>query len=508
MTSIVVRLRNYIGGHWVDGEGDWFSSVNPTVRTSELGRGNAASSEQVKAAILAASGAYDNWRNMPRPKKEEYFYRLLLKFGDPEDPSNVRINALARLITNECGKTLNEARADVVEGIHMIRLCAGMGRRPIGDVIPSEFPEKLIYTERDPRGVTAVISPWNFPFAIPWWMMGPALMMGNTVVLKPAEQTAVVGQKIVEMCEEVGFPAGVVNLVHGMAETGKTLVSDERVRLVLFTGSYEVGRSIKQVCAEDSELDKMVVAETGSKSALIVLPDADLLLAAEATSKSAFKTTGQRCVSAGRVFVPERLLSHFCDLVMDWVAQNVRTGNPLNESTFMGPLIDKEGAEKVLRYNDMVREADSIGERNVSILMEAKADMAKGNFVTPFIYLAKNDPTFAPLVDEVFGPHLAIIPVKDVDEAVRAYESAPYSLSLSIITKGMGWRDVARRIRHKGMIYVNLPTIGAEVQAPFGGTRRSGTGMPSAADMFNHVSHPVAYTVNTSDSINLAQGLK
>lgn len=504
-----IVLQNYINGKWQEGSGEKFRSVNPAHLTEVLAEGNEATSGDVLSAVVAADVAYDKWRLTPPPKREEYFYRLLVKLGDPEDLGNEVIKELASLVSRECGKTLNEARADVVEGIHMIRVCAARGREPIGENIPSEFAEKLCYTERDPRGVTAVISPWNFPFAIPWWNIGPALMMGNTVVFKPAEQTALVGQRIVELCNEVGFPPGVINLVHGGAATGESLVRNPLVRSVLFTGSYEVGRKIKLACAEDDELDKLAVLETGSKSALIIFDDAGLLLASDATMKSAFKTTGQRCVSAGRVFVPRNMVSSFADRLMQDIEGNVREGDPLDPGTFMGPLIDQQGAGKVSLYNELVRIAARQSRKGITILMDGgEISTAPGYFAKPFVYVVHQySAGLRPLREEVFGPHLAIIAIDDLDEAVRYYEDAPYSLALSLITPSMRWRKVAREVRHKGMVYVNGPTIGAEVQLPFGGTRRSGTGMSSAAYMFDNVSHPVAYTVNTADTIRLAQGL-
>lgn len=503
------RLQNFIRGEWADGHGKPFNSINPASHRTVLADGNEASSEDVVRAIQAADQTYDSWRMLTPVQREEYFYRFLEIFGDPTNPSNEKVAEVAKLVASECGKTLNESRADVVEGIHMIRLCASRGRLPIGDHMPSEFPEKLLLTERVPRGVTAVITPWNFPFAIPWWLLGPSLIMGNTVVFKPAEQTALVGQKIVELCAQAGFPPGVINLVHGDAIPGKTLVAHPSVRSVLFTGSYEVGRAIKQKCAEDDALDKIAVLETGSKSAVIVLPDADIVLAVDATYKSAFKTTGQRCVSAGRVLVPRELLTEFVDMLLKTIKQNVREGDPFDPSTFMGPLIDKQGVQKVAFYNEAVRERKKTAHDSLEILLKGEMDLSKGYFAKPFVYVVpKYDPNFAPLREEVFGPHLAIIPYDTEEEALEIYEDPPYNLAVSFITQTNHWHELYRRLRHKAIVYVNLPTIGAEVQVPFGGTRRSGTGMPSAIAMFDHVTHPISITLNTSSTIRLAQGLK
>jgi len=510
MNKNIKKFFNYVNGEWHSGSGKFLESINPARHLEVVGHGMAFTEQEVGKAVTAADRAYDLWRDMSLPKRAEYFRRLILKLGDPEDQNNSTISDLAKLISLECGKTLNEARADVVEGMHMIDTVFARGRLPIGDRVPSEFQDKLCYTERMPRGVTAVISPWNFPFAIPWWMMGPALIMGNTVVFKPAEQTALVGYKIAEMCSEVGFPPGVINVVHGRGEVGEALVRDQRVRQVLFTGSYEVGRKIKRICAEDDELDKMLIAETGSKSGLIIFDDMfdneDLLaLASTATYQSAFRTTGQRCVSAGRVFVPRKNTTVFVNRLMHDIESKVRAGDPFDAQTFMGPLIDSDAVKKVETYNELVREY----KKGVSILLPGETDLSTGYFAKPFVYLMdRYDSNLRTMTEEVFGPHIAIIPVDDVDEAVRSFADAPYNLAMSVLTQTNRWHEVFRRLRHKGLFYVNLPHVGAEVQLPFGGTRRSGTGMPSAVEMFNHVSHPVAVTINMGSDIRMAQGLK
>lgn len=503
-------LTLYINGELVEGEGEELKSVNPSKHSEIVAAGGEAIPQQVAEAVAAADRAYDAWRDTPLPKRAEYFRRLMLLLGDPEDKDNEDINGIAGLISDECGKTYNEARADVVEGVHMIDSCFARGRMSIGERIPSEFADKVLYTERMPRGVTAVIAPWNFPFAIPWWMIGPALMMGNTVVFKPAEQTAFVGQMIARMCDEAGFPPGVINLIHGKGQVGEALVRDRRVRQVLFTGSYEVGRRIKRICAEDDDLDKMLVAETGSKSGLIILEDMFdseelVTFASRATYQSAFRTTGQRCVSAGRVFVPRKFLNAFVDRVVPDIQANVRAGDPFEAKTFMGPLVDLDGLKKVEYYRDLVR-AHSKG---VSVLLPGNTDVSIGYFADPFVYTVdKYDSSLRTMREEVFGPHLAIIPVEDADEAVRCFEDAPFNLAVAVVTRTISrWHQIFRKMRHKAIFYVNLPNIGAEVQMPFGGTRRSGTGMPSGAEMFNNVCHPVSVTINTGEQIKLAQGL-
>src|SRR5206468_2131651 len=257
---------------------------------------------------------------------------------------------LAALMARECGKVITECRAEVVEGLHMIQYVFGTGRMPMGDVLASEIPEKELFMRRKPWGVVAVITPWNFPFAVPLWMLGPSLLEGNTAVFKPSEDTPAIGQRLVELFEEAGFPAGVINLVHGGGPTGEALVREPDVNVVLFTGSYEVGQRIQQLSAE--HYDRSVACEMGSKSAVIVCADARLDLGVTCAILSAFKTSGQRCVSAGRILVAEPIFDRFAEKFVQ-TAKRLQIGNPLDRGNFTGPVIHQGAVDKVERYNNL-----------------------------------------------------------------------------------------------------------------------------------------------------------
>jgi aldehyde dehydrogenase (NAD+) len=355
---------------------------------------------------------------------------------------------------------------------------------------------------RKPWGVAAVITPWNFPFAVPLWMLGPSLLEGNTVIFKPSEDTPAVGQRLVELFEEAGFPPGTVNLVHGGGEVGEALVRNPGVNIVLFTGSYEVGRRIQQFSADFH--DRIVACEMGSKSAVIVCEDARLDLAVSAAVISAFKTSGQRCVSAGRILVHQRLVKPFADQFVA-TAQRLRIGCPLDASNFTGPVIHHGAVEKIAFYNDLAHK-----EGHDILLAGGRmtdADHAPGCYMSPFVYRAQHSPNSRALREEVFGPHVAIIPFQDNDHAVRIYNDTDYGLSLAVITedyRAMRWfRDECEY----GMGYVNLPCIGAEVHLPFGGVKKSGNGHPSAAGLIETVTHKTAWTINHATEIKMAQGL-
>src|SRR4029077_1342699 len=299
-----------------------------------------AGSNEAEQAVAAARDAYPAWRRTSRIRRAELFDNLAQIVKREQD-------RLAELMARECGKVISECKAEVIEGLHMIQYVFGTGRMPMGDVLSSEIPEKDAFMRRKPWGVVAVITPWNFPFAVPLWMLGPSLLEGNTVVFKPSEDTPAIGQRIVELFVEAGFPPGVINLVHGEAEAGEALVKNPGVNCVLFTGSYEVGKRIAEVSA--SMHDRIVASETGSKSAVIVAEDARLDLAVTSGIISAFKTSGQRCVSAGRILVHEKLIDAYADRFVA-VAKRLKIDDPLDANNFTGPVINKAAMDKIERY--------------------------------------------------------------------------------------------------------------------------------------------------------------
>jgi aldehyde dehydrogenase (NAD+) len=359
------------------------------------------------------------------------------------------------------------------------------------------------YMLRKPKGVVVAITPWNFPFAIPLWLICPSIVEGNTVVFKPAEETPLTGQRIVEYFDRIGLPLGVLNLVHGPGEeAGRPLVIHPDVDVVLFTGSHEVGAKIKQQCATDYR--KMVACEMGGKNVLIVFDDADLDLAVNAAILSAFKTTGQRCVSASRLIVQQGVLKRFEEQFVE-VAKRLRIGDPLDEDVFMGPLVSEAAAQKVQSFNELAK------QEGAKVLLDGGRLQGdgynKGYFFSPFIYEMPAASPSRAIREEVFGPHVGIMPFKMIEEAIRIYNDTEYGFALSVITDD--YRKI-KRIRDEcdfGVGYVNLPTIGAEVHLPFGGLKKSGTGLPSASFLSDVVTHRVAWTVNHAREIKMAQGL-
>jgi len=487
--------RHFIHGNWQPSKGETFPSRNPHNLAEVVGVFPTGSAGDARAAVEAARAAYPVWRRTSRVKRAELFDNLAQLVKRDTD-------ALAHLMARECGKVITECRAEVVEGLHMVQYVFGTGRMPVGDVLSSEIAEKDAFMRRKPWGVAAVITPWNFPFAVPLWMLGPTLLEGNTAVFKPSEDTPAIGQKLVELFVEAGFPPGVINLVHGDHVAGEALVRDVDVNIVLFTGSSDVGRRIQELSAPLH--DRIVASEMGSKSAVIVCADAKLDLAVNAALISAFKTSGQRCVSAGRVLVHESLEGDFAKKLVA-LAKRLRVGDPLDAGHFTGPVIHEAAREKVLRYNRLAC------EEGAEILLDGGAldgaAHAAGCYLSPFIYRLNHRHEARCLREEVFGPHLAVIPFKSNEEAAAIYNDTDYGLSMAVVTEDYRAMRFFREECDYGMGYVNLPCIGAEVHLPFGGVKKSGNGHPSAAGLIEAVTHKTAWTVNHAETIVMAQGL-
>jgi aldehyde dehydrogenase (NAD+) len=480
--------RLFIAGEWSVPRPD-FASLSPSNRSFEVGRFPNATASEVKAAISAAKDAFPAWKALGHVRRGEFFDRLARLIADEVDD-------LAALMAYENGKILSECRAEIIEGLHMVQYVFGTSRMPTGQVIPSEIPEKDVTVRRKPWGVVGVITPWNFPFAVPLWMLGPSLLEGNTAVFKPSEDTPAVGQRLVELFTAAGFPKGVLNLVHGAGEVGERIVQDARVNVVLFTGSSEVGMHIQKESAKFH--DRTVAAEMGGKNAVVVCQDADLELAVKASILSAFKTTGQRCVSASRIIVHSSLYKPFLERFAA-IAAKLKFGDPFATDSFAGPLIHPEAVEKVLTYNALAaKEADDV----------VLAGRRTGDcFLTPQVYGLRYNPLARVLREEVFGPHVAVVPFESDEEGVQIANATDYGLSLAVISESYRRHRLYREECDYGMGYVNLPCIGAEVHLPFGGVKKSGNGHPSAAWLVQAVTHPVAWTVNCGNRIVMAQGL-
>jgi aldehyde dehydrogenase (NAD+) len=490
-----VTGKNYIAGEWRPIRGRHLESHNPARWSEIIGQFPASSAEEANQAVDAARKAYPGWRRTSRIYRAELFDNLA-------QVVKREVQSLAELMSRECGKVVTECRAEVVEGLHMIQYVFGTGRMPTGDVLASEIPEKDAYMRRKPWGVAAVITPWNFPFAVPLWMLGPSLLEGNTVVFKPSEDTPAIAQKLVELFAEAGFPSGTVNLVHGEAEAGESLVRNPGVNIVLFTGSYEVGRRIQQLSAE--HYDRIVASEMGSKSAVIVCEDARLDLAVSAGVISAFKTSGQRCVSAGRILVAEKIFDRYVEKFVA-TADRIKIGDPLDSGNFTGPVINTDAVAKIERYNELAL------KEGAKVLLEGSRLNGKtygdGCFLSPFVYRIDARPGVRVIREEVFGPHVALIPFRTNEDAARIYNDTEFGLSMAVITEDFRAMRYFRDECEYGMGYVNLPCIGAEVHLPFGGVKKSGNGHPSAAGLIEAVTHKTAWTVNHALEVKMAQGL-
>lgn len=489
--------KNYISGRWVEAvAGARFESRNPAKFDQVLGTVALSNREDAEQAVAVAKAAFAGWRELSRIKRGECLERFV-------EAIKAQADEITRLVASEAGKAYNEAKADVVEGIHMAQYMFGHARLPSGQALPSELAEKDAYMFRKPKGVVTVVSPWNFPFAIPIWLITPALLEGNTVVFKPSGNTPLVGEKIVECFERAELPLGVLNLVQGTGgDAGWPLVIHPDVEVVLFTGSYEVGSRIKEACVKDYR--KMYACEMGGKNAMIVCQDADLDLAVRAAILSAFKTTGQRCTSASRLLIHESRMEEFAKAFVA-MARRIVIGDPLDPQVFMGPLINEAAMKKVGSYNGLAK------QEGAEVLLDGgrleEGAYRHGYFFSPFIYRMAHRKDARVLHEEVFGPHVALIPFRTVEEAVAIHNDVEYGLACSVITEDY---RVARRLREEcefGVGYWNLPTIGAEVHLPFGGLKKSGTGVPASWPLLDLVTHKVAWTVNHGREIRMAQGL-
>jgi len=457
------HLQNYIDGRWTDAaSGEAFEDLDPA--TGELiATATRSAKADVDRAVDAARRAADAWRLTPAPKRGEILYRageIMLR----------RKDALAREMTVEMGKVLAEAKGDVQEGIDMTYYTAGEGRRQFGDVVPAELPNKWAMSMRHPLGVVAAITPWNFPFAIPTWKIMPALVLGNTVVFKPASFTPMLAVRLVEILEEAGLPKGVLNLVLGPGGSlGDALVTHPGVDLVSFTGSSDVGAHI---CEIAGKLLKRVSCELGGKNAIVVLDDADVDLSLEGIVWSAFGTSGQRCTAASRVITHRGVSNEVIDKLVAR-AKKLKMGHGLDADTDLGPVISAEAQQKIHSYIPIAEKEGATVAAGGRIPTEAA--LAKGFFHEPTV-LIDVKPNMRVAQEEIFGPVTAVIEVKDLDEAIRVLNSTKYGLSCSVYTRNVNNAFRFMRDAETGLVYVNAGTIGAEIQLPFGGMKSTGNG--------------------------------
>jgi acyl-CoA reductase-like NAD-dependent aldehyde dehydrogenase len=453
----------FIAGEWCDGvSGATFESHNPADTRDVIGRFQSGTPADVAMAIKAAETAWPMWSRTPAPKRGEILYRFGALMAEHKE-------RLSQAMSREMGKVIAEARGDVQEGIDIAFLMAGEGRRMFGDTVPSELPDKWAMSIRQPIGVAGIITPWNFPVAIPCWKMMPALVAGNTVVFKPASDTPHCATLVVELTAEAGFPAGTVNLVTGAgADVGDAIIDSPDVPVISFTGSSATGRHIAERAGRRL---KRLSLELGGKNGIVVMADADLDLATDGILWSAFGTTGQRCTAASRVVAERPIVDALLER-LETKARQLRLGPGADPATDVGPLINAGAVDKVSGYVDIGR---GEGDLVTGGAAATDGDLANGHFFEPTIF-AGVKPMDRIAQEEIFGPVLSVVPVDDYQGAVTAINQTRYGLSSSIFTRDANTAFRAMRDFETGIVYVNAGTTGAETHLPFGGWKETGNG--------------------------------
>ncbi len=455
----LTAFRNFVGGEWVDASGgETFASTMPA--TGELvGTFPRSGAADVGRAVAAAKEAWVDWRLVPAPERGAILFRFAELLRDAKAE-------LTDLMTREMGKIKAEAGGDVQEAIDMSLYMGGEGRRLHGQTTPSELRDKFMMSVRMPVGVVGAITPWNFPIAIPSWKLAPALVCGNTVVLKPAEDTPLLAERFVELLTDAGVPAGVVNVVHGFGEeAGEALVAHPDVPIITFTGSREPGVAVTKAAADNL---KHVHLELGGKNAIIVLEDADVDLAVDGIVWSAFGTSGQRCTAASRVIVHEAVYSELQRKLVA-AAEKLRLGPGWEDDTDVGPVINHAALERIHAYTQ-------IGlDEGATLLTGGEIADGPGFYYRPTVF-ADVEAQMRIAQEEIFGPTTALIPVKSFEEAVAAANSVQYGLSSAIFTRDVNRAFRAMRDLQAGITYINAGTTGAEVHLPFGGVKATGNG--------------------------------
>ncbi len=459
-----MNYRNYINGQWRESaSAQTAQNVNPANTDDVLGTVKLSTREEARSAVEAASAAFREWRATPAPTRGRIIARFARLLEDNKEE-------LARLLTREEGKTVAESRGELQRSINVAEFCAGEARRLNGETIQSELPANFAYTIRQPHGVVAVVTPWNFPVAIPVWKIAPALVAGNTVVFKPATVTPATAVRLTELLAEAGIPKGVFNLVLGSgSEAGDEIVGHPAVRAVSFTGSNSVGIKLYEQCARRGA---KVQCEMGGKNPVVVLEDADMNLAVESVVQGAFGSTGQRCTATSRAVVVDRVADNFIERLVAR-AESLKIGDGNDEATEVGPVVDGGQFKSVLGYIDAGREdgASLVCGGGVA----EGPGLRKGFFIKPTVF-AGVTPDMRIAREEIFGPVLSVMRVKDFDEAMRVANDSEYGLSSSIFSN-----DAARIFRfideiETGMTHVNSPTTGGEAHIPFGGIKSTGIG--------------------------------
>jgi len=457
----VKTYLNYINGEWVSASTNEVEpSINPANRHEIVGYVQKSGREDLDKAVAAAKQAQRQWRKLSGPARGEYLFKIA-------DALERRMDEIAETMTREMGKTLPEAKGETARGIAILRYYAGEGMRQVGDVIPSTDSKGLMFTTRVPLGVVGVITPWNFPVAIPIWKIAPALVYGNTVVFKPAQEAAVTAAKVVECMDEAGLPAGVVNMVMGGGSViGQGIVDHPGINGVTFTGSNEVGKRVGQGALARGAKYQL---EMGGKNPVIVLEDADLDVAVDATISGGLRSTGQKCTATSRVFVQSSVYDVFKEKLLAKVKQ-IKVGDGMDPDTWMGPLVSEKQLQTVLSYIQKGMEEGATllyGGRRLE-----EGELKNGFFVEPTVF-ENVSPKMTIAQEEIFGPVLALIKVDTLEEALALANDVQYGLSASIFTKDIGSMLSFIDEIEAGLVRVNAETAGVELQAPFGGMKQS-----------------------------------
>ncbi|HET9908987.1 MAG TPA: aldehyde dehydrogenase family protein [Anaerolineales bacterium] len=454
-----MEFQNYINGKWVKGR-NTFQTINPANEelVAEIAQAELA---DVDAAVNAAKDAFRSWRLLPAPLRGE----MLFKVGDVLKQKK---EELSQLLTRDMGKVIAEARGDVQEAIDMAYYMGGEGRRLLGYTAPVEMPNKFGMAVRDPAGVVGLITPWNFPIAVPSWKLYPALVAGNTIVWKPSPETPAISAAFVQVFEEAGLPPGVFNLIMAPgAEVGKALVEHPDVRVLSFTGSTTTGRAIAQSAAK---LNKKLSLEMGGKNAIIVMEDANVELVTDATLWASFGTSGQRCTAASRLIAHKGIVGQVKESLVERT-KKLRLGDGLDPKIDVGPVINKAALDRIHNY---VQIGQKEGAR--ALVGASVADInGKGFFYSPTLFDGVS-PGSTLEAEEIFGPVLSIIEVNSLEEAIEVNNRSQYGLSTSIFTQDVNRAFTAMRDIATGLVYINHGTTGAEIQFPFGGVRGTGNG--------------------------------
>jgi acyl-CoA reductase-like NAD-dependent aldehyde dehydrogenase len=494
-TTVAPKVyKNFIDGEWSEARGSAaIENRNPANTDDLVGLFPASTADDVAQAVEAAAEAYKKWRLVPAPKRAEILFRaaeLLVR----------RKEDFSRDMTREMGKVLAETRGDVQEAIDMTYYMAGEGRRQFGKTTPSELPNKAAMCVRQPIGPCGLITPWNFPMAIPSWKLMPALVMGNTAVIKPAQETPLSVYNLLEVLAEAGLPRGVVNLVSGSGTVcGTAMLKNPEVKIISFTGSTEVGIKVSEACAP---MLRPCHLELGGKNIILVMDDANLDLAVDGCIWGGFGTSGQRCTAASRVGVHKKIYREFMDRFVAR-AKSLKVGDGLDPKSEMGPAISKKQLQTVMEYVEIGK---SEGARLAAggNRLEGGA-YAKGWFHEPTVF-SDVHPGMRIAQEEIFGSVVSVIPVDGLENAIEVANGVVYGLSSAIYTRDVNSAYAAMRDLHTGIVYVNAPTIGAETHLPFGGTKQTGNGHRESGDAaLDFYSEWKTIYVDYSDHLQRAQ---